>query len=198
MAGVDKPVFQEESPLEANRRINNVVRIGTVEEVRVAKPARCRVRLGDLLTDWLPWLTLRAGGPAKGSLWWPPVKGEQVIVLAPGGDLAQAVALPAAYSDHMEQPSETADIMHMRWSNDAYMEYQPRPSRLRIQVGSSYIDIMPEHIILHAAGGSLLIDEDGATGSPEVWAGGIKLSKHRHGGVQQGGSKTALPVQDNE
>ena len=66
---MDRPVNQNESPLEILRRVENIVRAGTVAEVRHGKPARCRVRTGDLLTNWVPWMAGRAGG--KRRQWWP-------------------------------------------------------------------------------------------------------------------------------
>ena len=94
---MDRPVNQNESPLEILRRVENIVRAGTVAEVRHGKPARCRVRTGDLLTNWVPWMAGRAGG--KRRQWRPPEIGEQCLLLAPGGDLMNAVAMPGLHSD---------------------------------------------------------------------------------------------------
>jgi len=46
---------------ELERRLSNLVAVGTVAEVDAAA-ARVRVRLGALLTDWRPWLAPRAAG----------------------------------------------------------------------------------------------------------------------------------------
>ena len=53
---------QQDSPQESTRRVENLARMGTVLEVRHTKPARCRVKLGDNTTDWLPWIAGRATG----------------------------------------------------------------------------------------------------------------------------------------
>lgn len=95
--------------------MENLARMGTVVEVRHTKPARCRVKLGDNTTDWLPWIAGRAAGK-QGSKWWPPVKGEQCMVLSPGGDLSQGVALLGAYSDSMDAPSDGAGVDRTQWS----------------------------------------------------------------------------------
>ena len=86
--GMESPISQPESPLEIVRRLENVVRLGTVAEVRYETPARCRIKTGDLVTDWLPWTTARAGGDRS---WWAPEVGEQVIVLSPGGNTGAGV-----------------------------------------------------------------------------------------------------------
>ncbi|WP_244859251.1 hypothetical protein [Shewanella dokdonensis] len=47
---------------DLRRRIDNLLRLGTVEAVRAGE---CRVKSGELLTDWRPYLTQRAGGPQQ-------------------------------------------------------------------------------------------------------------------------------------
>ena len=44
---MDRPVDQPESPFEILRRLENLARVGTVEEVRTTKPARVRIRTGE-------------------------------------------------------------------------------------------------------------------------------------------------------
>lgn len=120
---MDSPTPQPESPYETQRRMENIVRKGTVAAVRLAAPARVRVKTGDNTTDWLPWIALRAGGVAGGRTWNPAVVGEQCTVLAPGGDLAQAVVLLGLYSDAMPQGSEQAACDRTDWDEDNYFEW---------------------------------------------------------------------------
>jgi len=91
---------------ELERRVANIVRPGTVEEADY-DAARVRVRIGAVITAFLPWLTRRAGGDAD---WWAPEVGEQVMVFAPSGELGQAVVMPALYSDAAPAPSDSPDI----------------------------------------------------------------------------------------
>ena len=88
--GMESPITQPESPLEIVRRLENVVRLGTVAEVRYETPARCRIKTGDLITDWLPWTTARAGGDRS---WWAPEVGEQVIAAVVLSDEAEALGV---------------------------------------------------------------------------------------------------------
>lgn len=171
---MDQPIAQPESPYEASRRIANLLRLGTVAEVRLQPPARCRVKTGDLLTDWLPWLTLRAGGVDGGATWWAPVAGEQCLLLAPGGDLLQAVVLPGIYSDSLPQPSD-------------------KPEQLHIVLDKSRIVVKKDSITLSADGGRLIIDRDGVHGAPDVTAAGVSLVGHPHSGVMPGGGTSGPP-----
>ena len=67
MNAMDSPVAQTESPYEIIRRLEGLIRTGTIAAVRHARPARCRVKTGNLTTNWIPWLALRAAGtPASG------------------------------------------------------------------------------------------------------------------------------------
>lgn len=66
------------------RMLENLIRFGTIAEVQMVPP-RVRVKTGDLLTGWLPWLALRAGADVD---WDPPTVNEQVLLLSPSGQLA--------------------------------------------------------------------------------------------------------------
>lgn len=61
---------------ELQRKLANIVRIGLVKEVDYEK-ARVKVQIGKFLTDWLPWITSKAG---KDRDWCPPDIDEQVVV----------------------------------------------------------------------------------------------------------------------
>ncbi len=71
---------------EADRRLANVIQIGTVCEVAHGA-SRARVQIGDLKTALIPVSQIRSGAI---KLHWMPSVGEQVSVLAPSGDLARA------------------------------------------------------------------------------------------------------------
>jgi phage baseplate assembly protein gpV len=91
---------------EMERRLANVVRLGTVKEVDPAK-GKVRVEIAKdpeglpVLTPWLKW-SERAG---KIKTWLPPSVGEQVKVIAPSGDLAQGWVDAGGFSDANPAPS---------------------------------------------------------------------------------------------
>ena len=63
---------------ELARAIRNMIRTGIVVETDL-EAGRCRVQTGGIYTDWLQWLTHRAG---RSRTWWAPSVGEQVMILA--------------------------------------------------------------------------------------------------------------------
>ena len=65
---------------EIMRLITNLIRTGTVTEVD-RENWLCRVKVGELETNWINWLTLRAGGART---WWCASPDEQVVVLGMG------------------------------------------------------------------------------------------------------------------
>lgn len=71
---------------ELARALRNMIRTGLVVETDL-NAGRCRVQTGGMCTDWLQWLTCRAG---RSRTWWAPSVGEQVLILAVGGELDTA------------------------------------------------------------------------------------------------------------
>ena len=104
---------------ELSRLVANLIRIGTVSDVDYAK-ARIRVQIAEIRTDWVPWIEARAGTDVS---WWAPEPGEQVMVLSPGGDTAQAVALPALFRAAAPPPADTADKRRVTFADGASVEY---------------------------------------------------------------------------
>ena len=148
---------QEFRIVELARRLANVVRPGVVAEVD-HEAGTVRVQYADsaeALTDWLPWLTQRAGGDA---FWWPPAVGEQVLLLAPSGDLANAIVLGSLYSDAHPAPETSPDKHLVRYSDGAEIEYDRAAHRLRA--------------VLPAGGAAEITAPDGVTITGDVMVTG--------------------------
>lgn len=79
---------------EADRRIGNLIGVGTIVGIEAAT-GRARVQLGDLTTPFIPVGQMRAGGL---SFWWMPQVGEQVVVAAPSGDVAQSIVIASVFA----------------------------------------------------------------------------------------------------
>lgn len=89
----------------------------------------CRVQSGGIQTAWLNWLTTRAG---RSRTWWAPSVGEQVLLLAIGGELDTAFVLPGIFSDDNPAPSASVDAWHVAFPDGAVIEYEPETSALTV------------------------------------------------------------------
>lgn len=113
---------------ELARALRNMIRPGVIVETDL-NAGRCRVQTGGMYTDWLQWLTHRAG---RSRTWWAPSIGEQVLILAVGGELDTAFVLPDIFSDDHPAPSASADAWHMAFPDGAVIEYEPETSALTV------------------------------------------------------------------
>ncbi|MEM8238689.1 phage baseplate assembly protein V [Morganella morganii subsp. sibonii] len=201
---------------ELERLISNLLRVGVVEEVDTEKMV-CRVRTGDILTDWIRWGADRAGA---GRSWWAPVAGEQVIIGAVNGELTTAFVLCSLYSDKNSAPIHSAQAMHKTFSDGAVIEYEPATGTLKatgiktalIDAGESITATSPV-VVVNAEENIRLVTptvicSDNLTcatlnvmqggemsGSFEHTGGsfssnGVVIHEHDHGGVERGGSWT--------
>lgn len=82
---------------DTRKRLTNAMRLGVVHEVKPAEGvATVDLLDGEIITDWLPWMTLRGGADR---FWWAPEPGDTVILFAPSGDLASAFIWPGTFSN---------------------------------------------------------------------------------------------------
>jgi phage baseplate assembly protein V len=116
------------SAAELFRLISNLIRIGTVFAVDLSvRPAKVRVASGDLETNWLPWLELRAG---KTRTWNPPTEGEQVIVFCPDGEPAGGVVLAGLNSEGVPAPSDSEAEHVTEYPDGARITYDHQAGKL--------------------------------------------------------------------
>lgn len=136
---------------EGARRISNLIRYGVVAEADYEN-ALIRVELqdGELLSDWIPWVTLRAGGD---KFWWAPEVGEVMLLLAPSGELANAVALPAAFSDS-NQNGDKATVQRQTFEDGTVIEYDREAHRYTIDttVSSGSVVVKAQTVTVEAQG----------------------------------------------
>ena len=162
---------------ELERRLANTMRIGVVSAADY--PAgRVRVKAGDLITGWLPWLTQRAGGDRS---WHAPEIGEQVIILSPNGEPAQGVVLPAIYQNTYPAPANTPDISITHYA-DGTVASHDRASRTTVtDMDTSSSKQTPDDITLTVGGASITATADAITltvgGSTITMTGGALTIK---------------------
>ncbi|EKN4071811.1 phage baseplate assembly protein V [Yersinia enterocolitica] len=206
---------------EIYRLIMNLIRFGIVEQVNLAlDPPKARVRCGELLTDWLPW-SVRRAGTAK--TWWPPTEGEQVIILAAGGELSAGVIIASLYQNSAATPINTANTQHTTYPDGAVIEYNADTGALKatgiktavLDASESIQATAPE--ITCTASVKITLDtptvectNDLKTATLNVTGGGkmsgniqhsggtfssngVAVDSHTHSGVQRGGSNSDGP-----
>ncbi|WP_448684306.1 phage baseplate assembly protein V [Enterobacter cloacae] len=201
---------------EIARAIRNIIRTGIVTDVDLDE-GLCRVQTGGIETTWLNWLTSRAG---RSRVWWAPSVGEQVLLLAIGGELDTAFVLPGIFSDDHPAPSASPDAFHVSFPDGAVIEYDPQNSALTVSgiktadvtASDSITAIVP--VVLVKASTRITLDTPEVvctnkliTGTLEVQKGGkmtgniehtggkfisngVQVDDHAHGNVQSGGSWT--------
>lgn len=201
---------------ELARALRNMIRTGVIVETDL-ETGRCRVQTGGIYTDWLQWLTHRAG---RSRTWWAPSIGEQVLILAVGGELDTAFVLPGIFSDDHPAPSASADAWHVTFPDGAVIEYEPKTSALTASgmktasVTASESITATAPVVLVKASTRITLDTPEVvctskliTATLEVQEGGkmsgniahtggaftsngVQIDSHDHGNVQSGGSWT--------
>ncbi len=132
---------------EAERRISNVALMGQVVALDTAR-ARVRVQAGPITTGWLPFATMRAGPDRT---WHPPEPGEQVLLVAPGGDLNQGVVVGSLYRAEHPAPADSEDVSRTLFKDGAVMEYDraqhhwrlavPAGGRIVLEIGATKLEL---------------------------------------------------------
>lgn len=120
---------------ELQRIVANMIRFGIITDSDPAT-ARVKVSVGGLSSDWMPWQARRAGSTKT---WSEPSNGEQVLVLSPFGDLAQAVALPAFYQDSEPAPASSQAIDKVAFADGSSVTYDADNNTLTVDVGTGNV-----------------------------------------------------------
>lgn len=138
---------------DLERRASNVVRIGTIAAADYLA-ARVRVKIGPITTAWLPFIALRAHDDVT---WHPPEVGEQVLIVAVAGDLAQGVVVGAIYQHKHPAPADKPEISRQVWADGAVREYD--------REGHHYLLDVPAggSITLRIGRTELVLRDDGVT-----------------------------------
>lgn len=187
---------------ELNRLLLNLIRKGTVLEVD-HDAELCRVECGEIQTNWIHWMALAAGETRD---WNPPTPGEQVLVLSPGGDMADGVALRGITSEEIPAPSHSPTTHTRTYPDGARIEYDhdahsltatlpdgatvllQAPGSVTVKTANATIEadqalVKASKITLDAAAtsctGKLEVSGD-VTAGGDVKAGGISLRNHTH------------------
>jgi phage baseplate assembly protein V len=173
---------------DLTRRLDNLLRQGTIYATDPAK-ARCRVKSGSLLTDWLPYFVHRAGSRRDVE---HPTTGEQCLVLSPSGVMAAGLVLVGINSDQFPAPHSNQALHSSHFSDGAVISYNRETHTMTatLPAGGS--------ATINAPAGVQIIGDVSITGtvtvSEDVTASGISLVNHVHSGVERGNANTDAPA----
>ncbi len=127
------------------RRVDNMLRPGAVSAVDYERD-KVRVRLGpSLQTGWLMCFERSAGNPRTSV----PVKlGEQVLVLAPGGELKAGYVLRGLNSAENPRPSKSGSMHLTTYDDGLEISYDTtsnsllisRPEGLKLKVKATEVE----------------------------------------------------------
>ncbi|NEG58186.1 phage baseplate assembly protein V [Pantoea agglomerans] len=119
------------------RRLNNMIRRGTVHSVQL-KPPRVRVSFGtdpvnntEHLSAWLPWYTRADSGLQE---WSVPAEGCPATVLSEGGDLRNGVALVGLITDDQTPAGESGDMYVTRYGTGAGVSYDTAANAMAVSL----------------------------------------------------------------
>lgn len=179
-----------DSLTDLTRRLENLIRAGTVAEVDPDAP-RCRVKTGGLETNWLPFFAARAG---EDSEWDPPSVNEQCLVLSPSGNPAQGFVIVGLYSDEFPAPDHSLTRRRRRYRDGAVIEYDTATHSLTatLPAGGTASVTAPGgvHIVGDLSVDGLISSTKDVTAGPQ----NISLVKHRTKGVMPGGGISEEPT----
>ncbi|MDZ5456999.1 phage baseplate assembly protein V [Azohydromonas lata] len=176
---------------EQSRLLLNLIRLGTIAEVDHGG-TRCRVRSGQLLTAWLPWVTLRAGTTCT---WSPPTVGEQGLLLAPGGDLAAAIVLLGINSDAHPAPSDDPDVTTTHYPDGAVTSYDHAAHALSVTLpAGGTVDLTaPGSVTVHSP--SITLDAEQTTCTGQMLVQGLFTYQAGMAGSGSAGRGAAAVIQ---
>ncbi|WP_247392473.1 phage baseplate assembly protein V [Ralstonia pseudosolanacearum] len=194
------------------RLLENLLRIGTIAEVRHSTPPAVRVQTGGITTTWRPWAERRAGTTRT---WNPPTVGEQVLLFCPSGDLSNAVILCGIPTAANDVPSNDPNRTVTLYPDGALTSYDHTAGLLTVQGVKTVFLEATANVLVKAPNttfdGDVTVKgrfayENGIAGhggengnnitgsltheGGQLSSNGVVLDKHGHGGVQHGGDWT--------
>lgn len=132
-------IFDEKDGFTLNdlgRRLANIIRLGSIFAIDF-EVAKARVKIGNLETDWLPWLTANSGSNKS---WNPPEIDEQVVVFSPCGELNQGVILPSLYRGNA--PENSGEIQSVVFADGSKISFNRVSGNLDLDIkGSAVIKV---------------------------------------------------------
>ena len=171
------------------KRVAQSMRHAPVKQVNAAE-GWVRLDFGDgLLSPKIPYAQIAGGLKVHA----PPTVGQQMTMLAPGGDPAQAVALPMTWSNQNASPSDKGDENVITFGQ---ARIELRGSEIVVSIGGFKLTMTASAATFEVGGVKHEISGGGVdtTGGAITHDGKHIDKSHVHGGILPGPSLTDVPA----
>jgi len=179
---------------ELHRRLENLIRFGTIKTIHPAKPfPTVTVTIGAITTAKLRFLTLRAGADKTFD---PPSIGEEVMVLSPSGVLEMGVVIGGLNNEENPAPLDDLNKKIRIFEDGCLLSYDVKSHHLdAVLPDGGTFNVVADVSIT----GKLTVSETITAGKEistpaDVKAGDISLKKHKTSGVKSGGENSGGPI----
>lgn len=172
-----------------NRRLENIVRFGTIKTINPSKPIpRVIVNLDDIDTPEIRCLNIRSGTDIT---WDMPSVNEECVVISPCGEISSAsFVMYGFYNDEHPAPSDDLNQKIRMFADGCVIAYDISSHHLSAVLPSRGSAKIVANVEIE---GSLHVAKD-ITTDADVRAGEISLKKHKTSGVKGGSETSGGPV----
>ncbi|MGH0004071.1 phage baseplate assembly protein V [Pseudovibrio ascidiaceicola] len=183
---------------EIERRVSQSAAVGVIEEADY-KLGRYRVRIGEIVTDFLPVAQLMAG---KNRTWSPLDLGEQVFVASAASELTQGVILGSLPSDNSPRLSDDPNLVVTKYEDGTVITHNRKTKSTSISApsgGTIDLSVGGARFQMNESKLTLSVDEFEVNarmtvkGSELLHNGKNVGSTHVHGGIVKGPRNTQGP-----
>lgn len=180
---------------DANRRLENIVRFGTIKTINPSKPIpRVIVNLGDIETPEIRCLNIRSGAD---STWDMPSENEECVVISPCGDIGPtSFVLYGFYNDDHPAPSDDLNKKIRMFADGCVIAYDVAAHHLSAVLPSGgTAQIVADVEIVGSLHVTKAITAGENISTPaDVVAENISLKNHKTSGVQSGSGTSGGPT----
>lgn len=180
---------------DANRRLENIVRFGTVKTINPSKPIpRVIVNLGDIETPEIRCLNIRSGDDVT---WDMPSENEECVVISPCGDIGPtSFVLYGFYNDDHPAPSDDLNKKIRMFADGCVIAYDVAAHHLSAVLPSGgTAQIVADVEIVGSLHVTKAITAGENISTPaDVVAENISLKSHKTSGVQSGSGTSGGPT----
>lgn len=146
-----------------NRRFENLIRLGRIDSVIPSIPFhKVIVNLGDIVTDELRLLNLRAGSDKTHDL---PSVGEECVVFSPCGEIALGIVVTGLNNFDFPTPSQDPNIKLRLFEDGALISYDVKSHSLQAILPGNGTAVLTANggVTVNANGGVTVNASSGAT-----------------------------------